>query len=46
MNHYSRLLSSSMGNLCSIRVNEIKAINLIEHYKTEIDTQTKLAISL
>jgi hypothetical protein len=29
-----------------IRVNEIKAINLIEHYKTEIDTQTKLAISL
>ncbi len=29
-----------------IRVNEIKAVNLIEHYKTEIDTQTKMAISL
>jgi hypothetical protein len=29
-----------------IRVNEIKAMNLIEHHKTEIDTQTKLAISL
>ena len=28
-----------------IRVNEIKAINLIEHYKTKIDTQTKLANS-
>ena len=29
-----------------IRVNEIKAVNLIEHYKTEIETQTKMAISL
>jgi hypothetical protein len=29
-----------------IRINEIKALNLIEHYKTEIDTQTKLATSL
>lgn len=29
-----------------IRVNEIKTMNLIEHYNTEIDTQTKLAIEL
>ena len=28
-----------------IWVNEIKDINLIEHYKTKIDTQTKLANS-
>ncbi|KAL3774768.1 LOW QUALITY PROTEIN: hypothetical protein ACHAW5_000288 [Stephanodiscus triporus] len=29
-----------------IRANEIKTMNLIEHYNTEIDTQAKLAIEL